>query len=101
MKYLYTNYKEKWTYYGVQVNCTCVKETVLLLLNLHTFAQTNLSIAPEEAIRYGDVNVKGERLQDAGLHGDKLLLLVCIITNIKEVIDTRWAALLQEHQNKL
>lgn len=64
------------------------------------YTHTHLGIAPEEAIWDGDVDVKGQRLQDAGLGGNELLFLVCIVANIKEVVDTRWAALLQEYQSK-
>lgn len=63
---------------------------------IHTLqTHTHLGVAPEEAIGDGDVDVEGQRLQDAGLRGDKLLLLVCIIANIKEVFNARWTALLQ------
>lgn len=61
---------------------------------------THLGIAPEEAIWDGDVDVERQRLQDAGLGGDELLSLVCVVANVKEVVDTRRAALLQEYQSK-
>lgn len=66
----------------------------------HTDQHTHLGIAPEEAIGDGDVDVKGQCLQDAGLCGDKLLPLVCIVADIKEVVDTGRTALLQENQSR-
>lgn len=56
----------------------------------------HLGIASEESIRDGDVDVKRQRLQDAGLHGDELLPFVCIVTNVQEVVDARRAVLLRD-----
>lgn len=56
----------------------------------------NLGIAAEEAVRDGDVDVEGQRLQDADLRGEQLLLLVGVVANVQEVVDTRRTALLQK-----
>lgn len=55
-----------------------------------------LRVAPEEAVRDGDVDVEGQRLQDAGLHGDELLPGVGVIADIQEVLHAGWAALLRD-----
>lgn len=62
-------------------------------------SDTHLGVASEEAVRDGDVDVKPQRLQDAGLHGDQLLPLVRVVANVEEVVDTGRTALLQGHQN--
>jgi len=62
------------------------------------FVHTHLGIASEKPVRDGDVDVKRQRLQDAGLHGDELLPFVCIVANVKEVVETRRAALLQTNE---
>lgn len=67
---------------------------------LHSSSEnTHLGISSEEAIRDWNVDVKRQRLQDAGLHGDELLLLVRIITDIKEIVNTGRGALLQCRKN--
>lgn len=62
-------------------------------------SDTHLGIASEEAVRDGDVDVKPQRLQDVGLHGDQLLPLVRVVANVEEVVDAGRTALLQGHQN--
>lgn len=57
----------------------------------------HLGVAAEEAIRDGDVDVEGQRLQDADLRGEQLLLLVRVVANVQEVVDARRTALLQAH----
>lgn len=60
-----------------------------------------LSIAPEEAVRDGDVDVKDQRLQHAGLCGDKLLPLVRVIADIQEVLHAGRAALLRDRSGQV
>lgn len=55
---------------------------------------THPGVASEEPIRDGNVDVKRKRLQNAGLHVDELLPFVRIVTNVKEIFNSRWAALL-------
>ena len=62
-------------------------------------SDTHLGVASEEAVRDGDVDVKPQRLQDVGLHGDQLLPLVRVVADVEEVVDTGRTALLQGHQN--
>lgn len=60
-----------------------------------------LSIAPEEAVQDGDVDVKSQRLQHVCLRGDKLLPLVRVIADIQEVLHTRGAALLRDQSGQV
>ena len=55
----------------------------------------HLGVASEEAVRDGDVDVEGQRLQDVRLHGDDLLTLVGVVADVEEVVDARRTALLQ------
>lgn len=55
---------------------------------------TYLGVAAEEAVRDGDVDVEGQRLQDADLRGEQLLLLVGVVADVQEVVDARRTALL-------
>lgn len=60
-----------------------------------------LSVAPEESVRDGDVDVKSQRLQHAGLRGDKLLPLVGVVADVQEVLHAGWAALLRDRPDRL
>lgn len=56
---------------------------------------TYLGVAPQEAIRDGDVDVEGQRLQDSDLGGQQLLLLVGVVADVEEVVDAGGTALLR------
>lgn len=60
---------------------------------------THLGVASEEAVRDGNVDVERQRLQDVGLHGDELLPLVGVVTDVEEVVHTRRGALLRDRKN--
>lgn len=53
-----------------------------------------LSVAAEESVRDGDVDVEEQRLQHAGLRGDKLLPPVGVVADVQEVLHAGRAALL-------
>lgn len=61
---------------------------------------THLGVAAEEAIRDGDVDVEGQRLQDADLRGEQLLLPVRVVANVQEVVDAGRIALLRARQSE-
>lgn len=65
------------------------------------WGEAYLSVAPEEPVRDGDVDVKNQRLQHAGLRGDKLLPLVGVIADVQEVLRARRAALLRGRRGGL
>ena len=70
----------------------------------NAFAHTHtlyLGVAAEKAVGDRDVEVKVEGMQDFGFHGDELRALVGVITDVQEVIDTRWASLLSERKTDL
>lgn len=55
-----------------------------------------LSVAAQESVRDGDVDVKHQRLQHAGLGGDKLLPPVGVVADVEEVLHAGGAALLRD-----
>lgn len=60
-----------------------------------------LSVAPEESVRDGDVDVKHQRLQHAGLRGDKLLPPVGVVADVQEVLHAGRAALLRDRPGRV
>lgn len=52
------------------------------------------SISSQKMIGNGNVDIKFEGLQDADFHGEHLISLINIITDVQEVIHTRWARFL-------
>lgn len=53
------------------------------------------SISAQKVIGYRNVDIEFEGLQDANFNGEHLLSLINVITDIQEVIHTRWVGLLQ------
>ena len=54
-----------------------------------------LSVSSEESVGERDAEIEADGFQDISLHGEQLRLLVGIVTDIQEVIQTRRHALLK------
>ena len=55
---------------------------------------SHLCISPKVSVRDWNVEVKSKAADDSAFHGNELMLLVCVITDVNEVIHAGWMPLL-------
>ena len=61
----------------------------------HPKQSTYFSVSSKESVRDGNVDVERQRSKQLLFHLNQLLLLICIVTNVQEIIKTRGMSFLK------